>query len=128
MTFLRRPLALVLCACFLGTQAVFANSLGPSTFLTVVDRAAATPNLFARACGSAVSCDADGCEGKFDGKVKFPTCTTGSLKGCQCTIASGTCGPHKSCDENGCAGSFNGLGNVKYAKCTGNFEGKGLLL
>ncbi|KAK9426908.1 hypothetical protein V1505DRAFT_381981 [Lipomyces doorenjongii] len=100
--------------------------IGPIDILTVLNAPitfSEMPDPTGTVCGGVDSCDADGCAGQFAGDVKYPTCRAGSKKGCQCKATDNTCGPHASCDARGCAGSFSGLGNVVWAKCTGNFVG-----
>ncbi|KPM41355.1 hypothetical protein AK830_g5170 [Neonectria ditissima] len=100
------------------------GGIGPSNILTYLNPPVTfseMPDPTGVVCGSAQSCDADGCKGAFDGLAKFPICKSGSKKGCKCTATSNTCGAHQSCDLNGCAGSFKG--QAEYAQCAGNFEG-----
>ncbi|KAL6693521.1 hypothetical protein J3F84DRAFT_401419 [Trichoderma pleuroticola] len=75
------------------------GGIGPIEVLTVLDAAitfSAMPVPTGATCRSPASCDSNG-------------------------STANTCGPHQSCDLNGCAGAFDGL--LKFAQCTGNFEG-----
>lgn len=93
------------------------SGIGPIDIMTVLDQ----PITFSAmpTCRAAESCDTDSCNGKFNGLVKYPQCTGGSRKGCQCTATATACGVSQSCDLNGCNGQFNGW--AKYPVCTGNF-------
>lgn len=108
------------------TTTISKPGIGPIEILTVLNapiQFSPMPDPTGIVCGPAGSCDADGCAGKFVGLTKTPVCTAGGRNGCECKPTTETCGSPLSCDLNDCKGSFNGLGNVKYAKCTGNFAG-----
>ncbi|KAI5455942.1 Six-hairpin glycosidase-like protein [Mariannaea sp. PMI_226] len=98
--------------------------IGPIDVMTILNEPitfSSMPEPTGIACGAPQSCDADGCQGAFNGLTKYAVCKAGPRQGCQCIATSTTCGAHQSCDKNGCAGAFDGL--KSYAQCTGNFVG-----
>jgi hypothetical protein len=69
--------------------------IGPFDYLTVLVNPisfSAAPAPTGVACGAPQSCDANSCHGQFNGLVKYPTCTDGPLKGCQCIVTPTVCG------------------------------------
>ncbi|PNP59720.1 hypothetical protein THARTR1_00599 [Trichoderma harzianum] len=90
----QKPATTTISSAGIGPVDLVTTLIAPVTFSEM-------PDPTGIACGGVQSCDTNGCNGAFSGNTKFPVCTAGDRKGCQCTTTDKTCGAQQSCDLNG---------------------------